>query len=190
MKAFENGVDRNTNGYSERLYCLEQYTQGRPKGLVGSCQHMDPERGYVEAKALIQEQFGNDQKVASAYLQKALSWPPVRTEDVKALQDYSFFLRACANAMEEVQYLHELDMAANMMIIIRMLPSHLRDKWRTLACELQERNSRRETFFDITHFIERQLLNRPSTWKHSRCSLHTNEYCFKQITASLTFRRN
>ena len=157
MKAFEDGVERNTASHSDRLYFLEQYTKGHPKEFVRSCQHIDPERGYVKAKALLQEQFGNEQKVASAYMERALSWPPIKTEDVKALQDYSFFLRGCCNAMEEVQYLHELDMPANMLAIIRKLPYKFRDKWRTVACELQERRSQRATFIDITNFIERQV---------------------------------
>lgn len=119
MKAFENGVERNTGSYSDRLYFLEQYTKGHPCALVRSCQHIDPERGFIKAKSLLQEQFGNAQRVASAYMERALSWPLIKTEDVKALQDYSFFLRGCCNAMEEVQYLHELDMPANMLTIIQ-----------------------------------------------------------------------
>lgn len=166
VKAFENGVERNTASHSDRLYFLEQYTNGHPKELVRSCQHIDPERGYIKAKAVLKEQFGSEQKVASAYLEKALSWPTIKTEDVKALQDYSLFLRGCCNAMEEVQYLHELDMPANMLTIIKKLPYKFRDKWRTIACELQERHCHRATFIDITNFIEKQLriLSDPVFW--------------------------
>lgn len=60
---------------------------GDPLELVRSCQHMPPERGYAKAKALLEEQLGNDQKVASAYMNKALSWPPIKAEDVRVLQD-------------------------------------------------------------------------------------------------------
>lgn len=90
---------------------------------------MVPERGYAKAKALLKEQFGNEQKIASAYMERALSWPPIKNEDVKALQDYSLFLRGCCNITEEVQYLHELDMPANMLTIIRKLPYKFRGKW-------------------------------------------------------------
>ena len=157
IKAFENGVERNTESYSDRLYFLEQYTRGHPKELVRSCQHFNPERGYVNAKALLREHFGNEQKVAAAYMERALSWPSIKTEDVKALQDYSLFLRGCSNAMEGVGYLHELDLPANMLSIIRKLPYKFRDKWRTVACELQERRNQRPTFNNITIFIERQV---------------------------------
>ena len=157
IKAFENGVERNTTNSGDCLYFLEQHTKGHAKELVRSCQHINSERGYVKAKALLKEQFGNEQKVASAYMDKALSWPSIRAEDVKALQDYSLFLRGCCNSMEDVQYLSDMDMPSNMLCIIKKLPYKLRDRWRNHACELQERHKRRAKFTDIANFIERQV---------------------------------
>lgn len=122
-----------------------------------SCQHIHSDRGYPKAKTLLKEQFGNKQKVASAYMDKALSWPPIKAEDVRVLQDYSLFLRGCCNAMEDVQYLSDMDMPSNMLSIIKKLPYKLRDKWRNHACELQERHNRRAKFTDIANFIERQV---------------------------------
>lgn len=100
IKAFENGVERNTTNNCDHLYFLEQYTKGHAKELVRNCQHINPERGYAKAKTLLKEQFGNEQKITSAYMDKALSWPPIKAEDVKALQDYSLFLRGCCNTTE------------------------------------------------------------------------------------------
>ena len=157
VKAFENGVERNTANHSDRLYFLEQHTRGHSKELIGSCQHMEPERGYAMAKALLKEQFGNEQRISYTYMEKALSWPSIKNEDVKALRDYSLFLRGFCNVMEEVQYLHELNIPANMLTIIKTLPYKFRDKWRSAACELQERHSRRATLIDITNFIKRQV---------------------------------
>lgn len=56
---------------------------------------MAPERGYELAKRLLREHFGNEFKVAAAYTEKALAWPELKSEDVKALQAYSLFLRGC-----------------------------------------------------------------------------------------------
>lgn len=157
MRAFVNSVESKTDNYSDCLYYLEQYTVGPPRDLVQSCQHIDPHRGYVRAKDLLHKHFGNEQKIASAYMNKALSWPQIKAEDVNALQEYSLFLRGCGNVMEELQYMCELNMPANMMIIIKKLPYRLRDKWRTMACELQERRNQRVSFIDIVNFIEHQV---------------------------------
>lgn len=61
-------------------------------------------------------------------MERALSWPLIKTEDVRALQDYSLFLRGCSNDMEGVEYLHELDLPVNMLAMIRKLPYKFRDK--------------------------------------------------------------
>lgn len=157
MRAFENGVECNTNNNYDRLYFLEQYTKGYAKELVRSCQYIDAERGYFKAKALLKEHYGNEQKVASAYMERALSWPQIKAEDVKALLDYSLFLRSCCNAMEDVQYLRDLDTPSNMLDIIKKLPYRMRERWRSHACDLQEKSDRRARFTDITAFVEKQV---------------------------------
>ncbi|KAK0136293.1 hypothetical protein N1851_027802 [Merluccius polli] len=44
-----------------------------------------------------------------------------------------------------------------MRSIIFKLPYKLREKWRNIACDLQERRRQRATFTDLVHFIERQV---------------------------------
>lgn len=58
IRGFEQGVEDKTSK-AHCLYYLEQFTRGQPKELVCSCQHMAPERGYIVAKGLLQEHFGN-----------------------------------------------------------------------------------------------------------------------------------
>lgn len=136
--AFEHSIEGKTNNPRDCLHFLEQYTRGQPRELVRSCQHMAADSGHTKAKALLREHFGNEQKIASTYVEKALSWTSIKSNDTAALQAYSLFLRGCCNAMEEVQYMYELDMPANMLSIIKKLPYRLRDRWRTVACELQK----------------------------------------------------
>lgn len=157
IRAFEHSIESKTNNARDCLYFLEQYTRGQPRELVRSCQHMASDRGHAKAKALLREHFGNEQKMATAYMEKVLAWASIKSDDSKALQAYSLFLRGCCNAMEEIQDISELDMPANMLFVIKKLPYKLRDRWRTVACELQGRHNRRATFVDIVNFIEKQV---------------------------------
>lgn len=50
-------------------------------------------------------------------MERGLSWTPIKTEDIQTLQDYSVFLRGISNAMEGVEYVHDLDLPANMLTI-------------------------------------------------------------------------
>lgn len=127
IRAFENGVEEKAS-HSDCLYYLEQFTRGQPRELVRSCFHMTLDCGYAKAKQLLQEHFGNKYKIATAYLERALSWPSIKGEDVNILQSYALFLRGCCNVTEELQYLQELDMPSNMRVIISKLPFKLRER--------------------------------------------------------------
>jgi len=157
IRAFENGVERKTASSIDCLYFLEQYTKGQPKELVKSCQHMPPERGYQRAKTLLQQRFGNEQSIATAYMEKALGWSPLKAEDVKGLQAFVLFLRVCCNAMEDISYMTEMNMPSNMRAIVMKLPYKLRERWRNTAYELQEKHCRQAGFSDIVSFVERQV---------------------------------
>lgn len=157
IRAFENVVEKKTNNPSDCLSFLEQYTRGQPKDLVHSCQHIPPDQGYHRAKSLLAQHFGDEHKIASAYMEKIFNWTPIKGEDVKGLQSFSLFLRGCSNLTEQVMYMRELDLPANMRSIILKLPYKLREKWRNIACDLQERSGQRATFIDLVNFIERQV---------------------------------
>lgn len=138
MKAFEYCVEAKTKCKGDCLYYLEQYTRGQPRDIVRSCLHMTAERGYAVAKQLLKDHFGNEFNITAAYMEKVIGWPSIKSEDTKALKAYGVFLRECCNAMEELQYLEELSMSANMRILIQKSPYKLREKWRTKASEICE----------------------------------------------------
>ena len=157
IRAFERGVERKTDDESDCLHYLEQYTRGQPKDLVRSCQHLPPAQGYQRAKHLLKEHFGNEHKIATAYMNKAFTWTMIKAEDVKALQAFSLFLRGCRNATEHLTYMDEMNVVSNMKNILQKLPYKLRDKWRNRACQLQEERGHRATFPDLVDFMERQV---------------------------------
>lgn len=95
--------------------------------------YMDPNNGYVKAKELLQEHSGNEFKIANAYIEKALSWSPIKPEDSKALEAFALYLRGCHNAIAEIAYLEELDLSSNLQSLVAKLPFKLRERWRTEA---------------------------------------------------------
>lgn len=90
-------------------------------------------------------------------MEKVIGWPSIKAEDPKALKAYGLFLRECSNAMDDLQYLEELNMPANIKSLSQKLPYKLRDKWRAKACEILEKTGRRARFSDIVEYIERQV---------------------------------
>ena len=156
MKAFKHNIEDKTNSSEDRLYFLEQYTVGQPKELVQSCFHMNATTGYEEAKRLLKYHFGDDFKVTSAYVEKALNWNQIRTDDGKALQSYALYLRGCGNAVQDLPYMSELDLPSNMKRLVSKLPFKLREKWRSAVCDITERTQQRPKFHDLVLFMEKQ----------------------------------
>ena len=163
MQAFKHCVEDKCTTKGDCMYFLERYTRGRPRDLVQSCLHMDAGRGFEAAKSLLQEHFGDETMITAAYMQKFSQWPAVRAENVTLLQDYALFLRGCNNAMADLPDMKELDMAANLRVVISKLPFKLRERFRTVACDIRERQKRKPNFGDVVKFVEHQykLLSDP-----------------------------
>ena len=104
---------------------------------------MDAQRGYSEAMQLLKRRYGNEMKIANAYLDKALNWTAVKPDDGKSLHAYSLYLRECLNAMQDLEYMDELDVTSTLRLIVSKLPYKLRERWRTTAYEeFQKKNIR------------------------------------------------
>ncbi len=157
IRAFEQAIEKKTTDKQECLYYLEQHTRGQPRELVRSCYNMASGQGYERAKNLLKEHFGNEMKIAAAYMEKAMTWPMMRVDDINALQSFSIFLRDCCNVMEDLQHMEEMNVPSNLRLIMMKLSYKLREKWRSVAWELQERRGYRAMFPDFVAFIERQV---------------------------------
>lgn len=84
IRAFEQAIEQRADDDQDKLYYLQQYTAGEPHELVRSCEHMPSHRGFKEAKRRLQRHYGDELMIASAYTDKALRWPQIRSEDGKA----------------------------------------------------------------------------------------------------------
>ena len=71
-----------------------------------SCQHI-AQRGYNDARNLLSYHYGNEQKIAAAYVDKAVKWPQIKAENAKSLHSFSIFLTGCNNVMKDMEYLEE-----------------------------------------------------------------------------------
>lgn len=155
IRAFEHGVENKTESSKDRLYFMEQYTSGQARDLVRSCLHMDPDKGYKEAKRLLKEHFGHEYRISMAYISKALSWPKIKTDDGEALNALALFLTSCCNAMTDMEFMEELDNVANMHAIVNKFPYKLREKWRSIAFDIQETKAQRPKFKDLVKFVNK-----------------------------------
>jgi len=94
-RSFESQVEARVSANDVRLQYLEQYLQGEPKELIKGCLHLDRNSGYIEAKKLLKEKYGDPYKISNAYIKKINEWPHIRSGDEQALDRLSIFLGQC-----------------------------------------------------------------------------------------------
>ena len=101
---------------------------------------MEPERGYIEARRLLKERYGQGYKIATALVERLINGPPIRNEDCNALQKLSVALTNCKNILQDVGYLKKVDILTvyRRLLLPHTLRRSLRDK--TLRLMSRERS--------------------------------------------------
>ena len=104
-------IENRAQTSKDKLHFLELYPRGQARELVRSWLQIGaPDRGYQKARGLLKEHYDNEYKIVNAYMEKAFSWPSIKSEDHKALQADALYLRGCCNAMEDMD---EMDLASS-----------------------------------------------------------------------------
>ena len=163
IRAFENIIEANTKSSSARLYYLIQYTTGEVQELMRSCSAMDPERGYLEARKLLKKRFGQNYRIATAYVDKLTKGPVIKRKDNAAIQRLSVQLTSCMNTLTEIGYMSKIENPECLKLIIARLPYDTRKRWRVVADNITEDEERELSLRDVTRFVERQarIVNHP-----------------------------
>ena len=162
IQNFKRTIDSKCDNYADCLYYLEQYTAGLAKELVKSCSQHDASKAYKQALKLLDEEFGNEHKTATAYLEKLDSWPTIKSEDSDGIKKLAIYLMTCSNNMESMTCVNQLNSPKEIMGVVQKLPFELRRKWRNKTLELME-NGSQVTFLDLVKFVRLQskILNQP-----------------------------
>ena len=153
VRTFEHLVERKTLSPSSCLYYLVQYTSGSAQELMKSCLTMREQEGYVEAKRLLKERYGQGYKIAAAHVKRLAAGPQIKAEDGTALEQFSIQLTSCVNTLTDIGYLNKLDNPDNLKKVIERLPYGFRLKRRDTVDRIVEREQRDVTIKDIMDFV-------------------------------------
>ncbi|KAK6188438.1 hypothetical protein SNE40_004611 [Patella caerulea] len=163
IRAFENLIEERTNSESSRLYYLVQYTSGEVKELMQSCLSMKEGEGYQAAKKLLKQRFGQNYKIATAYVERLTRGPAIRSEDSAALQNLSVCLTTCRNVLKDIGYLSQIENPDSLRRIIARLPYDTRKRWRSNVDNIIVKFDREIKLEDIVDFVDREsrIANHP-----------------------------
>ena len=153
IRSFESQVEAKVSENDVRLQYLEQYLHGEPKDLIKGCLHLDRHSGYLEAKKLLNEKYGDPYKISNAYLKRINEWPCIRPGDELALDRFSIFLSQCRSAMATLTYLSILNHPHNLQSMVTKLPFTLQDRWRREANKRRVVSGVIPSFADFVNFV-------------------------------------
>lgn len=156
IRAFENLIEAKTSSHSARLYYLVQYTEGDVQELMQSCLLMKADEGYKEARRLLKAKYGQNHKIAAAYLNKVVDGPVVKPGDGTGLHKFAVTLTSCKNTLKDIGLLNKIENPGIMQKIVGRLPLGLKLKWRDVADKISEEVKREITIEDLAEFVEKR----------------------------------
>jgi len=162
IQNFNRTVLKKCENPADSFYYLEQYTSGMARELVKSCNHNDEAVAYEQAISLLEEEYGNEHRTATAYLQRLENWPTIKSEDGEALRKLSIYLLTCSNNMGSMNTINQLNSPKEIMNVVMKLPYELRKSWRNRTMELTE-NKKCVEFRHLVEFVRKhsKLTNQP-----------------------------
>ena len=157
IRSFDSRIGSKHISDQDKLSYLQQYTEGQPHEIVRGCLLMPPDKGYQEARRLLQKRYGNEENISAAHIERLLAWPNIKADNIGSLQNFAVAMMVCDSVMTNMPVgLRETDHPRTLRKLVEKLPFHLHDRWRRLADAAVEDNHRRVTFSDLVEFVDRE----------------------------------
>ncbi|XP_046551173.1 uncharacterized protein LOC124260894 [Haliotis rubra] len=154
-RQFQIKIVENSDSVDEKMSYLEQFTTGEALKIVKGCSYLDARRGYRAAWLELEDRYGNEEVVASALVKRALSWPHIRTDNPKSLDEYAIFLQECLNAVSTITAVKILEYPDNLRKLVMKLPYFYHERWRNNVLHVRD-SGRLVDFHDLVSFVKRE----------------------------------
>ena len=151
IKAFEDNVERVVTEHSSRLTRLIQYCTGSAKRLIQCCAMMPSSEGYLRARELLRDRFGNAFTVTTAFIDHVTTGNMIN--DV-GLRTYSDELRNGYEMLRAMSCLAEINVQSNLLKIVSRLPNYIQNRWRHEATRIKREQNKLPCFLDIVNMVE------------------------------------
>ena len=154
--AFNTLIGQRKIPPGEKLYYLKRYLGGSVRQVVENYFLLSIDDAYDNAKALLEERYGDPFIVANAFRSKLDSWPKINVKDSEALLWFSDFLKQCMSAMQTITGLNILNDSQENRKMLSKLPDWLVSRWNRQVAQRKEQKSEFPTFKDFVEFIGKE----------------------------------
>ena len=155
MNAFDNCIHTSSLSDAIKLNKLFELCEGKALTVIKPCALMQPVEGYVKARLLLKERFGNDFVISEAWVNKITCDIPVKPNSAESLQEFADDVRGCVETLRAMNRLDEVDTRGRLVKLMNRLPLYLQGRWRKEAVTTCERTGRYPNIDAFLKFLER-----------------------------------
>ena len=154
IRYFDSYTIKGVTDAGTKLNLLIASCCGKARESIADCIMCDySELGYVEARKILEDTYGQEHNIIDAYISKLTDGPPIKMNDTEAIRQLAADMRSCAIACDGRP---ESSLNAHVTIgnIFKRLPNNLQDKFLS-SISMQLERGRPATFSQLSEFLQR-----------------------------------
>lgn len=159
MRTFENNVEKDTDDYSRRLQLLIQFCTGKARRVIESCILLEPEEGYLKAKRMLAERFGDVFKVSNSWTEQVSNGPVIKPGDREALQELADDLESCAITLKATGRLAQINNEDRLVKILERCPGFVKSRWQSHVQDIRAKG-REPSIEDVQRLVKTVALEK------------------------------
>ena len=131
---------------------------------------MPSDQGYIKARELLQQTFGQRFQIAKACIDRLSNGPTLNLNDKASLVKFSADLTACMNTLIGINYLHKMDNLDVLFKIAKRLPNFWLSSWQSEVDNIIHHKREEVSVKHLADFVSlktRQCTNFACDWSQS-----------------------
>ena len=154
IQQFDSVVHFSSMKDPMKLSKLLKYCVGEPHELISHCALPGNTRGYLSARAMLIERYGNKNRIAKSWIEKLINGPLIKYTDKKGWKKFSDELTACYATLKSLDKLDDVDNHKQITAVAFRLPYQTRVIWVNRASEIEVEHNRKPHFGDFSKFVK------------------------------------
>ncbi|XP_065068249.1 uncharacterized protein LOC135693649, partial [Rhopilema esculentum] len=137
IRSFQNNVENDTCDFSKRLQLLVQFCTGKARRAIEGCILLEPRDGYLKAKQILAERFGDAYTVSDSWLKKVSCGPVIKPGDREGLQELADDLENCEMTLKAAGRLTQLNNEDRLVKVLERCPNFVKSRWQSRVQEIR-----------------------------------------------------
>ena len=162
MDLFKEVVEKWIQDPKERLLRLPKYTRGEAHDMIKQCLQEPSYTGYIHAKGLLRQGYGDPHIVLASYRKEVRNWPKLTFGDAKGFRLFFNFLVKCDRVAKEHNW-NAINTPDVIWMLVSKLPNALIGRWNRIACNIRKKHECEPNLNDLIEFVDQKttLVNDP-----------------------------